>query len=116
MRHHIVTLCILIILALHASAQVQGIQGSVGFTGKTVVANTNHVVSLSWTASALATSYNVYRSLAHGGPYTKIISDLTSTAGVDQNVQHAHNYYYVVTAVNGKGESGYSNEIVAAVP
>ena len=67
-------------------------------------------VSLSWTASAGATSYNVYRSTTNGGPYTQIASGATTTNYTDTGLSKGTTYYYVVTAVNGIGESGYSNQ------
>jgi fibronectin type 3 domain-containing protein len=116
MRQYASCLILLPALMLGALGQVQGIQGNVQLTGNAFIAATNHAVVLSWTASPSATSYNVYRGPVHGGPYTKIISGLPNASGVDQNVQHARNYYYVITAVNSTGESGYSNEVEAAVP
>ena len=67
-------------------------------------------VSLSWTASAGATSYNVYRSTTNGGPYTQITSGVTTTNYTDTGLSNGTTYYYVVTAVNVIGESGYSNQ------
>ena len=67
-------------------------------------------VSLSWTASAGATSYNVYRSTTNGGPYTRIASGAMTTNYTDIGLSNGTTYYYVVTAVNGIGESGYSNQ------
>jgi fibronectin type 3 domain-containing protein len=94
----------------------QGVVGKVQFTGGTVVQVTNHVVALSWSACTGASSYNVYRGTAHGGPYNKIIAGAASASAIDQNAQHAATYYYVVTAINSQGESGYSNETIATIP
>jgi fibronectin type 3 domain-containing protein len=62
--------------------------------------------------------YNVYRGSVTGGPYTEIDSVLNaSTNYVDNSVQAGQTYYYVATAVDGSGvESGYSNQVKAAIP
>jgi fibronectin type 3 domain-containing protein len=72
----------------------------------------NAQVSLSWTGSAGATSYNVYRSTTSGSGYTNIGSSAT-TNFTDTTVINGTTYYYVVTALNTNGESGYSNEASA---
>lgn len=94
----------------------QGVAGKVQFIGGATVSATNHVAALSWSACTGASSYNVYRGTAHGGPYQKIIVGVTTATATDQNAQHATTYYYVVTAVNSYGESGYSNETVVKIP
>jgi hypothetical protein len=78
-----------------------------------------HSVSLSWNASTSSVvGYNAYRGSVTGGPYTKISSVLNaSTNYVDNSVQAGQTYYYVTTAVDGSGvESGYSNQVKAAIP
>lgn len=80
---------------------------------------TQHSVKLTWKASASKVSgYNVYRGTKSGGPYSLITSALDSgTSYNDTSVQAGVTYYYVVTAVNGKGqESVDSNQAKAAVP
>jgi len=94
----------------------QGIQGNVKLTGQATVFTTGHAVTLSWTASPGAASYSIYRGTAHGGKYTKIASGIIGTTYTDAQVTHSQTLYYVTTAVNGSNESGYSNEIVAAIP
>ena len=69
----------------------------------------NAQVSLSWTASSGATSYNVKRGTVSGGPYTTVGSP-TSTSFTDTGLTNGTTYFYVVTAVNTNGESGNSNE------
>jgi fibronectin type 3 domain-containing protein len=93
----------------------QGIQGNVKLTGKAIVMVTGHAVNLSWKASQGATSYCVYRGTAHG-QYAKIAWGIQGTSYADVQVTHNQTLYYVTTAVNGSNESGYSNEIVAAIP
>jgi len=69
-------------------------------------------VSLSWTASTGATSYNVLRSTTSGGPYTQTGTS-TTTSYVDTTVTNGTTYYYAVTAVNSAGQSGNSNQASA---
>jgi hypothetical protein len=69
-------------------------------------------VSLSWNASAGATSYNVKRGTASGGPYTTVSSP-TTTSYTDTGLTNGTTYYYVVTAVNSYGESASSSEVSA---
>jgi fibronectin type 3 domain-containing protein len=94
----------------------QGIRGNVKLTGKATIAVTGHGVNLTWAASQGATSYCVYRGTSHGGPYLKLASGIVGTTYGDLQVTRNQTLYYVTTAVNGSNESGYSNEIVAAVP
>lgn len=77
-------------------------------TGLQAIAG-NGQVTLSWNASAGATSYNLKRSMALGGPYTKVGS-LTSTNYTDTGLANGMNYYYVVSAQNAAGESTNSSE------
>ncbi len=72
----------------------------------------NAQVTLSWSASTGASSYNVKRSTTSGGPYTTIASP-TTTGYTDSGVSNGTTYYYVVTAVNGSGESGNSSQVGA---
>jgi fibronectin type 3 domain-containing protein len=72
----------------------------------------NQQVSLSWTASSGATSYNVMRGTVNGGPYTQITS-ASITSYVDTGLTNGTTYYYVVTAVNMAGQSSNSNQASA---
>lgn len=65
-------------------------------------------VSLSWAASAAATSYKIKRATASGGPYANIASGLAATSFTDAAVSNGTTYHYVVSAVNDSGESGDS--------
>ena len=69
-------------------------------------------VSLTWSASSGATSYNVKRSGTSGGPYTQIAAP-TSTSYTDTALTNGTTYYYVVSAVNSTGESANSAQVVA---
>jgi thermitase len=70
-------------------------------------------VTLGWSASAGATGYNVKRSATAGGPYANVATGVTATSYVDTGVTNGTAYYYVVTATNGAGEGGKSNEASA---
>src|SRR6185369_8160558 len=72
----------------------------------------NAQVQLSWNASSGATSYNVKRSITSGGPYTTIASP-AAAAYTDTGATNGTTYFYVVTAVNGGGESGNSTQVSA---
>ncbi|MBS1724573.1 MAG: fibronectin type III domain-containing protein [Armatimonadetes bacterium] len=72
----------------------------------------NAQVSLSWTGSGGATSYNVKRATVSGGPYSTVGST-ASTSFVNTGLTNGTTYYYVVTAVNSAGESGNSNQASA---
>jgi hypothetical protein len=84
----------------------------------TGTAATQHIVDLSWTASADAVGYNVYRSTTSGGVYTMINTSLDgTTAYTDSTVISGQTYYYVATAVNASSEeSGYSKATQAVIP
>ena len=69
-------------------------------------------VSLIWSASNGATSYNVKRSGTSGGPYTQIAAP-TSTSYTDTALTNGTTYYYVVSAINSTGESANSAQVVA---
>ncbi|MGD0655988.1 MAG: hypothetical protein ABSA16_16755, partial [Thermoguttaceae bacterium] len=66
---------------------------------------TSSHVSLQWTASSGAATYNVKRALASGGAYTTIATGLTGTTFVDSTVSSGTAYLYVVSASNANGES-----------
>lgn len=73
----------------------------------------NGEVTLNWNVSPGATGYNVKRATAGGGPYTTIASDISDTSHLDSGLSNGTTHYYVVTALNGSGESGPSNEVSA---
>jgi len=66
-------------------------------------------ISLAWTGSTGANSYNVKRAATNGGPYTTVAAP-AGTSYTDTTVTNGTTYYYVVTAVNATGESGDSNQ------
>ncbi len=82
-------------------------------TGLNATAGSNSV-SLSWTdaGGGLATGYNVKRSTTSGGPYTNIVGTTTApTVTYEDAVLGGTTYYYVVSALNGVGESTNSSFI-----
>jgi len=71
-------------------------------------------VTLTWTASSGATSYNVYRGTTAGGESaTAIASGITTTSYFDAGVSNGTTYYYKVAAVNAAGTSALSGEASA---
>lgn len=77
-------------------------------------ASGNTVVSLSWPASSLATSYNVKRSTTSGGE-VNVATEVTGTTYTDSGLTNGTTYYYEVSAMDAGGESGVSPE-ASAVP
>jgi fibronectin type 3 domain-containing protein len=81
-------------------------------TGLTATAG-NKQVTLSWTASTGASSYNVKRSTVNNGPYTVIATGVSSLTYTNTGLTNGTTYYYVVSAVNGSGESTNSAQASA---
>jgi regulation of enolase protein 1 (concanavalin A-like superfamily) len=79
-------------------------------TGLTAADAGGSQASLGWTASSGATSYIVKRSTVSGGPYTTIATGVTSTLYSDTALSPLTSYYYVISAVNGNGQSANSTE------
>jgi len=78
-------------------------------------ATCSNSVSLSWNASSGATSYRVKRASTSGGPYS-FIGSPTSTSFTDGTAANGATWFYVVSAVNGGGESPNSGEASATPP
>jgi hypothetical protein len=74
-------------------------------------------VNLSWSPSSNVQGYNVYRSGAPNGTYSKINSSLDpGTVYTDSTVVSGQTYYYAATSVNSTGqESSLSTPPVQAV-
>jgi TatA/E family protein of Tat protein translocase len=68
-------------------------------------------VTLSWNASAGASTYNVKRSGTSGGPYALIASTAATTYS-DEGLASG-SYYYAVSSVGSYGESVNSVEVSA---
>ena len=75
------------------------------------------LVTVSWTASADATGYNVKQSMTGGTGYTTLISSPTTTTSpfVDTGLAGNTTYYYVVSAINTipSCQSGDSSQVFA---
>jgi fibronectin type 3 domain-containing protein len=69
-------------------------------------------VTLGWTASSGATSYNVYRGTSAGGE-SSYATGITTTSYTDTSVTAGTAYYYKVAAVNSAGTSAESSEVSA---
>lgn len=71
-------------------------------------------VTLSWSASSGAVTYNVYRGATSGGQSsTPIASGLAAPSYLDTNLTNGTAYFYKVAAVNTGGISPRSNETSA---
>ncbi len=84
-------------------------------TGLSATAISVTQVNLAWNVAAGATSYNVKRSPASGGPYTTIATGVTA-AGFTDTAPAGMKYYYVVSAVVGGVESANSLEATLNLP
>src|SRR4051812_25046779 len=76
-------------------------------------------VALQWsppTTGGAATSYNVYRSGTQGVQGPLLASGVTGPTYTDMSATNGSTFYYVVTAVNGTGQSPASNELGAQPP
>ncbi|NVM31327.1 MAG: hypothetical protein HWN65_20985 [Candidatus Helarchaeota archaeon] len=59
--------------------------------------------------------FNVYRSLAQGGPYTNIVN-LTATSYTDTGLWDGTTYYYVITAVDEVPNEGPASDEATGTP
>jgi fibronectin type 3 domain-containing protein len=80
-------------------------------TGLTATAS-NATVTLTWTASSGATSYNIKRSDTSGSDY-ELVGTTSATGYVDTAVVNGGLYYYVISAQNVAGEGADSTEATA---
>jgi len=65
---------------------------------------------LYWDPVPDATSYKVYRSQQSGTGYAQV-AETTSLFLLDSGLTNGTSYYYVVTAIEGVDQSGYSDEV-----
>ncbi|BBI30893.1 S-layer homology domain-containing protein [Cohnella abietis] len=72
-------------------------------------------VQLSWATVNDATSYNVKRADAPGGPFNTIRSKIKGTTYTDVKAIKGNTYYYQVTAVNEHGESASSRTLAVTI-
>jgi hypothetical protein len=77
----------------------------------------SHSVLLKWEASPTpSVTYDLYRGTTPGGPYTQILSGITTTSATDTTVSPGTTYYYVARSQDSAGQSVDSNEVQAAIP
>ena len=75
----------------------------------------NGLVTIAWTAVPGATSYNIYWSTASGVTPLNTINRIVGAANpyILTGLSNGATYFFVVTAVNGNGESTTSSEVNA---
>jgi hypothetical protein len=76
-------------------------------------------VNLFWNSTPDVEGYNVYRSPASGGPYSKVNSTLDANAAyTDSTVVSGQTYYYAATSVSASGEESARSmpPVEAAIP
>jgi hypothetical protein len=75
-------------------------------------------ITLTWNANREVdiSGYNVYRSTASGGPYTRINSGLLTDTTYTDTPGSPNSYFFVVTAmIKAQTESRYSDEVSATI-
>jgi fibronectin type 3 domain-containing protein len=73
----------------------------------------NGSVTLNWTASTGATSYNIYRGTASGGEGATPIATSTTNSYTNTGLTNGTPYYYTVAASDSAGTSSQSSEVSA---
>jgi fibronectin type 3 domain-containing protein len=73
-------------------------------------------ITLSWEASAGATSYRIYRGTGAGGEGGTPVATTTGTSYRDANLSATLIYFYQVSAVNSAGESARTAEDASKTP
>jgi fibronectin type 3 domain-containing protein len=98
-------------------AQLCGCRGAGNKTAPSSPVRQQHHVDLQWNASTSTNvTYNAYRSVTQGGPYSPLATAIAGLTYSDSTVKTGTTYYYVVTAVDDQGrESTYSGEAAATV-
>ena len=76
----------------------------------------NRQVSLTWTATAGASSYNVWRSTNNGASYTALVSGLATASFTDTSAVSGQTNYYEVAAVSACGASATSTPVAVLLP
>ena len=73
-------------------------------------------VLLTWNSSIGASTYTIRRSAGPQDPWLIVAMNIPELAWTDTDVQPGKTYHYTVTGVNGTGESGNSDEVIAVIP
>jgi fibronectin type 3 domain-containing protein len=84
--------------------------------GEELSAGSDSSITITWPASAGATSYNIYRGTTSGGEGTTPVASTTATTYKDANLSPTPIYFYQITAVNAAGESGRTDEDASKTP
>ena len=72
-------------------------------------------VTLSWTPSLYAATFNIYRGTSAGGESpTPVATNVTGTTYTDTGLTNGVTYFYYIVAVNNVGAGPHSNEASAA--
>ena len=79
-------------------------------------AGSDSSITMSWPASAGATSYRIYRSTVSGGEGNTPIASTSATSYKDSNLSSTPIYFYQLTAVNASGESARTAEDASKTP
>lgn len=91
-----------------AFAQAPPVPTGVSATG------TTGSVTITWSASTGATSYNIYRSTTSGGEgTTAFATGITGLSYTNSSLTNGTMYYYTVAAVSSSGTSAQSSEVNA---
>jgi cellulose 1,4-beta-cellobiosidase len=72
-------------------------------------------VTVAWSASAGASSYNLKRGPS-GGPYDTVTTGISALNRIDPGLNNGTVYCYVVSAVNSAGEGSNSSPQACATP
>ena len=123
-RNWIIRIAALLLLVvgigiLHHSASKQPQpQSQAQRSGGMSVRATASGVTLSWAPSTTpgVANYSVWRGTVSGGPYNRLVVPSAITSYTDTAVTPGATYYYVGTATLNGSESGFSNEVSAAIP
>jgi Sec-independent protein translocase protein TatA len=73
-------------------------------------------VLLTWNSSVGASTYTIRRSTGPQESWLIVAMSIPELAWTDTDVQPGKTYHYVVSGVNGTGESGNSDEVIVAMP
>lgn len=90
-------------------------------TGLTATVMSSTSVKLDWTGVNAATSYDIYRSTASGGTFSRLGSEPTVSASTtvtytDTGLTADTNYWYKISALSTGGESTSTSALLATTP